>query len=154
MKRLIVDTGIWYAVLDKTDSRMECADDIAKILEKHQLFVPYPSLYEAINTRLIKNEYHQADKLFAYLNNPEKVVLVSDDKYRETALKAVQFNLSNGKHYSLVDMIIRLMMEDETLGLRSVITFNVKDFCGVNAIEVIDPSQFSMSREKKMRKKK
>lgn len=141
MERLIVDTGIWYAVLDKRDSRMNYAEDIAKVLEQHQLLVPYPSLYETINTRLIKNEYQQADKLFAYLNNPEKVVLVPDDKYREDALKAVQFNLNRGKHYSLVDMIIRLMMEDDSLGPRAVLTFNAGDFWGVNAIAVVDPSR-------------
>ena len=32
MERLIVDTGIWYAVLDKRDSRMIYAEDILPIL--------------------------------------------------------------------------------------------------------------------------
>lgn len=141
MERLIVDTGIWYALLDKTDSKAKFADRIMDIIKNHELLIPYPSLYETINTRFIKNEYQQADKLFSFLNKREKVKLVPDDEYREKALASVQFNLTRGKHYSLVDMIIRLMMEDNQLGPRAVLTFNVKDFCGINAISVIDPSR-------------
>ncbi len=140
MKRLIVDTGIWYAFLDKKDSKHAYVEEIGDIMENHQLLVPYPSLYETINTRLMRNQYKQADNLFLYLNNQDKVVLVPDDAYREKALEAVQNKLKTNKAYSLVDMIIRLMMEDDTLGPRAVMTFNVSDFAGVNSIEVIDPS--------------
>ncbi len=44
MKRLIVDTGIWYAFLDESDSKHKYAEDIRAFLEKHQLLIPYPSL--------------------------------------------------------------------------------------------------------------
>lgn len=141
MERLIVDSGVWFAVFDKTDSMFKYADAIISVLEKHQLLIPYPSLYETINTRFAKNTYYQVDKLFSYLNNPDKVILVTDDAYREDALKAIEQNSKNGKHYSLVDMIIRLMMEDNNLGPRAVFSFNVEDFAGVNAISVIDPSE-------------
>ena len=47
---------------------------------------------------------------FTYLNNRGKVKLITDDKYREDALNAVQSELKRGKHYSLVDMVIRLMI--------------------------------------------
>lgn len=36
------------------------------------------------------------------------------------------------------------MMEDNNLGPRAVISFNVEDFAGVNAISVIDPSELEV----------
>lgn len=140
MKSVIVDTCIWYALVDEKDVYAGCNEKIRQVLKHHVILVPYPSLYETINTKLIKNERKQADKLFGYLNNNEKVKLIMDDKYREEALSAVQFELKRGKHYSLVDMVIRLMMQDKSLGRVSVMTFNVKDFIGTGTgVEVVDP---------------
>lgn len=142
MKRLIVDTGIWYALFDKKDDNVLYADIIKEMFDKHQLIVPYPSLYETINTRLIKNNYNQATGLFSYLNDSSKVILIPDDTYREKALETVKSNLNKSRKLSLVDAIIRLMMEDVSLGDRAVITFNVGDFIDINICEVIDPKAF------------
>lgn len=141
MKRLIIDSGVWYAAFDQRDDKYVYSDKILNLLEKHELIVPFPSLYETINTRLLRNKYKQADYLFEYLNDSKKVTLVHDDKYREQALKSVSSNLNQNKSYSLVDMIIRLMMEDSSLGSIAVVSFNIEDFIGVNNVEVIDPRQ-------------
>ncbi len=154
MKRLIIDTCIWYALLDKTDSQFKYADIIKSILDIHQLIIPFPSLYETINTKFIKNEYGQATQLFAYLNNSLKVILVPDDNYRDKALDIVQSNINKGKHYSLVDTIIRLMMEDTSLGEIAVVTFNVGDFYGVNNTEIINPETIQVLKQDKITKKK
>lgn len=141
MKRLIIDSGVWYAAFDQSDDKYMYSDKILNLLEMHELIVPFPSLYETINTRLLRNKYKQADYLFEYLNDSKKVILVYDDKYREQALKSVSSNLNQNKSYSLVDMIIRLMMEDSSLGPIAVVSFNIADFIGVNNVEVIDPRQ-------------
>ena len=141
MKRLIIDSGVWYAAFDQRDDKYVYSDKILNLLEMHELIVPFPSLYETINTRLLRNKYKQADYLFEYLNDSKKVTLVHDDKYREQALKSVSSNLNQNKSYSLVDMIIRLMMEDSSLGSIAVVSFNIEDFIGVNNVEVIDPRQ-------------
>lgn len=65
--------------------------------------------------------------------------MLTDDVYRERAFEAVQFYLRQGKTYSLVDMVIRLIMEDVNLGQIAVMTFNVEDFVGVNSTEIINP---------------
>ena len=136
---VIVDTCIWFALVDPEDSYLRYAGTIEDLLQPHKILVPYPSLYEAINTRLVRNQRGQADNLFAYLNKREKVVFIADDVYRERAFEAVQFYLRQGKTYSLVDMVIRLMMEDVNLGQIAVMTFNVEDFVGVNSTEIINP---------------
>ena len=136
---VIVDTCIWFALADPKDSYSKYAGTIEGLLQPHKILVSYPSLYEAINTRLMRNQRGQAYNLFAYLNRHEKVELITDDVYRERAFEAVQFYLRQGKNYSLVDMVIRLMMEDVNLGQIAVMTFNVEDFAGVNSTEIINP---------------
>ena len=71
MKSVIVDTCIWYALVDEKDVYAGCNEKIRQVLKHHVILVPYPSLYETINTKLIKNERKQADKLFGYLNNKQ-----------------------------------------------------------------------------------
>lgn len=46
--------------------------------------------------------------------------------------------LKKSKGYSLVDMIIRLMIEDVSLGNIYVMTFNEGDFYGIRNIEIIN----------------
>ena len=154
MKRLIVDTCIWYALLDKSDSYAIYADTIKEIFDKHQLLVPFPSLYETINTRFVKNVCNQATNLFIYLSNRDKIILIPDDDYRDKALETVNSNLNKNKQYSLVDTIIRLMMEDVSLGDIAVMTFNVGDFIGVNNIEVVSPETIYNLKSAKTTKKK
>ena len=102
------------------------------------------TLYETINTRLTRNEYHQMEGLFEHLMREGHVNLVADTKYKEEALRIVRLNTTDKKTYSLVDMIIRLMMEDVTLGDIAVFSFNVKDFVGVNDVKVISPEWIQM----------
>ena len=139
MKRIIIDTCVWYACFDKTDSNYQYSDKILKILNLHDIIIPFPTLYETINTRFVKNNYGQMDGLFSFINNPSKVYLVDDSSYKDKAKSIVFSSLTRNKSYSLVDMIIRLMMEDISLGEIAVMTFNVGDFVGVNNTEIINP---------------
>ena len=139
MKRIIIDTCVWYACFDKTDSNYQYSDKILKILNLHDIIIPFPTLYETINTRFVKNNYGQMDRLFSFINNPSKVYLVDDSSYKDKAKSIVFSSLNRNKSYSLVDMIIRLMMEDISLGEIAVMTFNVGDFVGVNNTEIINP---------------
>lgn len=128
MKRLLVDTCIWYALLDKQDSNAKYASVIEDALKNHQLIVPYPILYETLNTRFSHNQYEQCDKIFVYLNDPNKCICVPDDMYREQALMLFEQNISLCRRFALVDIIIRLMMEDVNLGPMIVYSFNSRDF--------------------------
>jgi len=69
----------------------------------------------------------------------KKTYIIADDKYKTEALRLVFQKVAKGKGYSLVDMIIRLMIEDVSLGDISVMTFNVGDFYGIRNIEIINP---------------
>lgn len=138
MKKLIVDTGVWYACFDPYDNFHWAAEKILRVLEQHELIVPFPTLYETLDTRFAKNHYRQVDSLFLYLNKSNKVHLVDDAPYKHQALSVMQSNALRKKAYSLVDMVIRLMMEDKSLGAIAVLTFNVNDFAGAGNVEIVD----------------
>ena len=63
---------------------------------------------------------------------------INDDRYRELAL---DLTLSEDKrNISLVDNIIRLMLDDKDVGAKGLVTFNVGDFhdvCSKNNIEIL-----------------
>ena len=139
MKRIIVDSCVWYACFDKTDTNYRYSEKIRNVLKIHDIIIPFPTLYETVNTRFVKINYGQMNGLFNYINNPSKVYLVDDSSYKEKAVSLVFSNVNNRYSYSLVDMIIRLMMEDISLGNIAVMTFNVKDFIGINNTEIINP---------------
>lgn len=139
MKRLLVDSCIWYAIWDETDDKHSYCEVIEKTISAHQLIIPYPILYETLNSRFVGNRYKQCENFFKVLNSTGKVTLVPDEKYRGKALRILNAGSDRYQQYSLVDMIIRLMMEDISLGPLSVYTFNTKDFLGVNSVEVCSP---------------
>lgn len=141
MKRLLVDSCVWYALLDKQDEHFECADRIENTLKNHQLIVPYPVLYETLNTRFSHNTYNQCEKIFSFLNDPNKCVKIPDDMYREKAIAIFEQNINQFQKFALVDIIIRLMMEDVDLGPLVVYSFNVGDFIDkyTGMVEVVSP---------------
>ena len=141
MKRLLVDTCVWYALLDKQDDNAKYASKIENVLKTHQLIVPYPVLYETLNTRFSHNEYKQCERIFRYLNDPEKCVKIPDDTYREKAMAIFEQNPTQSQTFALVDIIIRLMMDDVNLGPMIVYSFNVRDFIDkyTGTIEVVSP---------------
>ena len=140
MKSVIVDTGVWYACFDKTDSHYNCSDNILRVLRESKIIIPFPTLYETINTRFAKNTHGQMGGLERFVNNPQSVQIVDDTKYKKEALDLVFRNVEQKKGYSLVDMIIRLMMEDVSLGELNVLTFNRKDFLDLGQDRVFDPN--------------
>lgn len=143
MKRLLVDTCIWYALLDKQDEHFKYADRIENTLNTHQLIVPYPVLYETLNTRFSHNVYNQCERIFRFLNDPNKCVKIPDDTYREKAMAIFEQNTNQSQKLALVDIIIRLMMDDVNLGPLTVYSFNIGDFIDkyTDKVEVMSPKE-------------
>ena len=53
-KNLLLDTGFWYALYEVRDSHHEDAQILADLLDLHNLVLPWPCLYETLNTRFVK----------------------------------------------------------------------------------------------------
>ena len=131
---VLIDTGFWFALFEKGDQHHEEATAISDLLENHNSLIPWPSLYETLNTRFIKRP-EWVDTFRSFIENP-KTILVSDTSYKEIALQKV---LIQNQKTSLVDIVISEMLMDRDLKIDYLITFNKKDFsaiCAVRRIEI------------------
>lgn len=138
---VIVDTGFWYSFLGtREQERHSVAENVfyRLVQQETNFLVPFPTLYEAINTKLLKDKYRdKADWFLKQLQSNPHFINIPDDEYKELAYnKTIE---ENYRGFSLVDNVIRIMMEDKNLRISALLTFNVEDFIDVaskNGIEI------------------
>jgi len=134
----LIDTGFWFALYDNRDQYHKKAIDIAEYLEFYNLLIPWPSLYETLNTRFVRRPewLHNFKKHL----NKYQTVKIPDEAYREKSLNNILITKQHQKSFSLVDMVIREMLEDRNLKIDVMITFNPNDFidvCIAKNIEIV-----------------
>ena len=130
MNNIIIDSGFWYALYEERDEYHDKAVELFEYLDMGKVVIPFPSLYEVMNTRFAKRvDYMESFKRFI---NSENVVLVDDSPYKDTALElTMDSSIILKKPFSLVDMIIRLMVSDVDMNIHYLLTFNKSDFIDV-----------------------
>lgn len=143
---VVVDSCFWFSLLKNRDSDYHC--EAVKIYEMLNeigvcFIIPYPSLYETINTRLMKEGHREKARwFFTQLMSNANFVIASDDLYRHTAFQNT-ISEQNDRGISFVDNIIRGMLMDKASQIKALVTFNSKDFadlCYSNEIELINES--------------
>lgn len=135
MHSILIDTGFWYALYTQRDQYHEKACEYSHYIEDAYILFPYPSLYEVLNTRFVKNK--SSLSALNEIINSNRVNCIDDTPYRNNALE-VTLKPKNNK--SFVDNIIRLMLDDKTLKINGFITFNsvdFKDVCIYHNIEML-----------------
>ena len=136
-KVVIIDTCFWYALYDSRDEHHKEAESKADYLETATVLLPWPCLYETINTRFAKNTI--GIRRFETLLRQSHVVQIPDEPYRDSALEAV-FQTAESRSMALVDMVIRLILEDINVRKHGLLTFNHQDFadlCRKHQIELL-----------------
>lgn len=137
--RILVDTGFWYAVFDKRDCHKADAETIvAKYFDKsaYEIVVPFPTMYELLRTKFVKNKEALEEIRQMFQNG--RITRFDDDSYRSEALELTL--REQKRNISLVDNIIRLMLDDKNVCAKGLITFNVGDFqdvCQKNSIDIL-----------------
>jgi predicted nucleic acid-binding protein len=136
-KTVLTDTGFWYALYDAGDAYHEQAKEKGGLLETSTVLLPWPCLYETLNTRFAKNTL--AVRRFEALLRQGHVIRLPDESYRELALEAVMTTIAS-RSMALVDMVIRLILDDVNVRKHGLLTFNQKDFsdlCRKHQIEML-----------------
>lgn len=136
-KNIVADSGFWFGLFNPRDNYHREACSIESSIEVHNLLVPWPSLYETMNTRLMRRR-PERDRFRTYLKRPS-TVLLDDVPYRSSSLNYVIDQVST--NLSLVDHVIRSMLEDRSIAINALVTFNAADFvdvCQARRIELID----------------
>lgn len=129
MKHVLADTGLWIGLFEARDQHHEEAEAIAGRLDLFRLVLPWPILYETLNTRLVRNTL-ALSRFENYLKRPN-VDYLDDTRYRETALNLSLESSRRSRALSLTDCTIRLILDDVGVKIDYLATFNARDFADV-----------------------
>jgi len=127
MNNILIDTCFWYALYNPKDSDHHKANDLVDYLDLGKIVMPYPVLYETLNTKFTRNKLWVEG--FEKILKNKNVQFIDDSDYKESAL-ALTFDsvFIKNRPLSLVDIIIRIMLEDVNLKIDYLISFNTGDF--------------------------
>ena len=130
MKNFVIDTGFWFALFDSIDDHHKQALDIYELIKENNIIIPFPTLYETINTAFSK-QFLWMQKFQEIVNQPN-ITKLYDEQYRDEALVITySSSIKQKRSLSLVDLIIRLILDDPTVRINYLVTFNVGDFSDV-----------------------
>jgi predicted nucleic acid-binding protein len=139
MKNVVIDTGFWFALFDPSDEHHKHALDIYELIKDNNIIIPFPTLYETINTAFSKQS-HWMQKFQEIVDQPN-ITKLFDEQYRDDALIITYFSsIKQKRNLSLVDVIIRLILDDPEVNINYLVTFNVGDFsdvCRKRNIEIL-----------------
>jgi predicted nucleic acid-binding protein len=139
MRYALVDAGVWYAMFTSGDPYASEVDKIAETLDRCQVVVPWPTMYETLRTRFVKKNL-ALQQFRDYLKSP-RVEYFDDAPYREAAMELTfSSSLRSSRPLSMVDCLIRLIMDDTNVKIDLLATFNIADFsdlCRKRRIELI-----------------
>lgn len=136
MDSILIDSGYWYALYDTKDQYHSKANKIADYLSIGNIVLPFPTLYETLNSKFSKNK-EWLSRFKDLISNPN-VILFPDSDYKDEALRLTLVSVRN---LSLVDTVLRLMLDDRSINIKYLITFNVGDFidvCATRNISIIN----------------
>lgn len=129
MATVLVDTGVWYALLDPKDrpELREQLDILGAQLQKNTVVIPWPITYETLRSKFVKNRL--ALEGFERVLKAPNSRFLDDSPYRDAALEhSLESSLKRGRPLSLVDCMLRVMMDDSDTRIDYLATFNVRDF--------------------------
>ena len=83
MQRILIDSGFFFALVEPRDRHHDDALDRQHWLDLFPAVLPWPILYETINTRLVRDPDKVAQ--FERLANAPETEFVDDSPYRRAA---------------------------------------------------------------------
>ena len=137
--RVLVDTGFFIALFNERDQHHASARRLEEWLDFVPIVLPWPILYETVNTRLARQPQNLA-KFGAIVRLPE-TLLLDDAPYREDSFAAVLAQNPARGPLSLVDAVLCNVIEDVNVPISAMLTFNDRDFlavCHENNVELIN----------------
>lgn len=124
---ILVDTGFWIGLFDPRDQNHGYAVEREEWLETPTIVLPWPILYETVRTRLVRRP-ERISRFDQYLKRP-LVFFVDDSEFRDEAYAlSVEYSVNRHRPLSMVDMLCRLLIEDENTRIDAVLSPNEEDF--------------------------
>jgi len=108
-------------------------------IEHSYVVLPWPILYETLRTEFVKQSFWIGD--FKSRLSWMAVRRLDDSTYRDRALSETLVLAETAKRQlSLVDLVVRYMLEDAVNRIEYLATYNDKDFsdiCAKRGIEIV-----------------
>ena len=128
-ERVLVDSGFFFALFNERDRHHASACQLEGWLDLAQVILPWPILYETVNTRFVRRPANLA-KFEAITRAPE-TFLLDDSPYRAASLGGVLAQPGRPGPLSLVDAVLCNVIEDVNVPISAILTFNERDFLDV-----------------------
>ena len=136
---LLVDSGFFFALLDPRDQHHAAAREKQDWLEMLSIVMPWPILYETINTRFTRRPGTIA-RFESIIHAPETEFL-DDGPYRLEAYEDTLAQAKAQRHaMSLVDSVLCAILADTNVRIDAMLTFNFRDFspvCNRRGVELL-----------------
>ena len=127
---LLVDSGFFFALFDPRDQHHADACEKQDWLEELSVVVPWPILYETVNTRFIRRPATIVQ--FESILLAHDTVLLDDSSYRLEAYEDVFARAKARRNaMSLVDAVLCAILADTNVRIDAMLTFNSIDFDGI-----------------------
>lgn len=127
---LLVDSGFFFALFDPRDQHHADACEKQDWLEELSVVVPWPILYETINTRFVRRP--ATIVRFESILRARDTVLLDDSPYRFEAYEDVFARAKARRNaMSLVDAVLCAILADTNVHIDAMLTFNSIDFDGI-----------------------
>lgn len=149
MRRVCADTGFLIALYGEQGAQHTRALFwFEQLFTKpgHQLLLPWPALYEALNTRLVRDprQIVAMERDWILLRRNGRLDYLSDEPYREDALAGVFTEIrrprQSYRRLSLADRVIRVLLGDVALKIDVLLTNDESafhDVCRIRSLEMI-----------------
>ncbi len=138
-RTLLVDSGFFIALFEPRDQHHKAACEKRDRLKSSSFVVPWPILYETINTRFVRRP--KTIVQFESLLRTHNTVLLDDSSYRRGVYKNVLAPAKTQRNaMSLVDAVLYAILDDTNVRINAMLTFNFRDFgpiCRKQGIELL-----------------
>jgi len=134
---ICADAGFLIGLYDEADQYHVDAERHFRLFESraNRLVVPWPVLYEAVSTRLVRrrNALGSFERQWKYLLLRQQLELLSDLPFRDGVVDDCFAELGRDRYRGLsaVDRVLRRMLSDTHPRIDAFITFNERDFADV-----------------------
>jgi hypothetical protein len=111
---------------------------MARRIEPMSIIVPWPTAYETLRTKFVKNRMALA--AFERQMRAANIAFVDDVAYRDEAFQLALDSTRRNRPLSMVDCLMRLMLDDRATRIGYLATFNIPDFfdvCHARGISIL-----------------
>lgn len=134
MPNVLVDTGVWIRLFDRRDGGPGAREDVEALFDLvrvHTIILPWPIAFETLRTRLVRNKI--ATRLLEREMKAPNITFLDDRDYRDEAFRIAVESSRIGRPLSMVDCLLRLIMDDVNVKINYFATYNDADFSDVCA---------------------